>query len=219
MIDSAADAHEQRGQRSAESEADQHLHRVLLIDQEDDRGAQQSQTDGEHARDAAGFECEFHRILEAGQRGIGAAHVALDREPHPDEARAVGRADAHQEGDRDAERQPQVVVDVAIHEEQGDEDDQRRRSHGADLAPQVGHRAFFDRVGHVGHRLGAGVGGEHDADQIESVGKRDQGRDKDEPQDQHLPAGQSWQNNIWLHSFNPNLLIMRVIRSGRVSIR
>ena len=80
-------------------------------DQKDDGRAEQSEADREHARDAAGFERDFHRVLEAGERGVGAAHVALDRQFHSDQARAVGGADAHQEGDGDSERQGEVVRD------------------------------------------------------------------------------------------------------------
>ena len=104
-VDAAAHAHEKRRQRAAEAEPDQHLHRVFLEDQEDDGRAEQAEADREHARDAAGLERDLHRVLEAGERGVGAAHVTLDREPHPDEAGAVGGADAHQEGDRDSERE------------------------------------------------------------------------------------------------------------------
>ena len=40
---------------------------------------------------------------------------------------------------------------------------------------KIGHRAFFNRVGDIRHRFGAGTGFQHDADQIEAVTKRHQG--------------------------------------------
>ena len=150
-VDTAADAHEECRERSAEAEADEDLHRVFAEHQEDDGRAEQSEADREHPRDAARLEREFHRILEAGERGVGAADVAFDREPHPDVAGAVRCGDAHQECDRDTERQVQSLVNVAVHDEQRDENDGDEPDHGSDLASEIRHRAEFDRVGDVGH--------------------------------------------------------------------
>ncbi len=188
-VDSAADAHEQRRQRAAEAEADKNLHRVFAEHQENDGRAEQSEPDREHPRDSARLEREFHRVLETGERGVGAAHVALDRQPHADVAGAVRRGHAHQKRDRDSERQVQARIDLAVHEEQRDKDDGDEPDHGSDLASEIRHGAELDSVGHVGHRFGSGVGSEHDAYQHDAVSQRDQRRDQHQPQDRHLAAG------------------------------
>ena len=54
--DAAADPHEHREQRGAEAEALEHVGAPVLVDQHDDRGAEQAEADGEHADDAAGAE-------------------------------------------------------------------------------------------------------------------------------------------------------------------
>ena len=76
--DAAADAHEHREQRGAEAEALQHGGRVGLVDQHDDGGAQQSETDGRHTDDAAGAERDPH-----GRVGCDCVvHPSLTRPEH-----------------------------------------------------------------------------------------------------------------------------------------
>ena len=59
--DAAADAQEQREQRSAEAEADQDRRRRVLEDHDDDGGAQQAEAGGQQAGDAAGAEGDLQR--------------------------------------------------------------------------------------------------------------------------------------------------------------
>ena len=92
--DAAADAHEHREQRGAEAEALEHLGGVALVEQDDDRGAEQAQAHGGHADGATGAERDLHAgvtaVLAAGGRGDpdvglgGQAHaqVADQRREH-----------------------------------------------------------------------------------------------------------------------------------------
>ena len=68
--DAAADAQEQREQRTTEPEADEDRGGGVLEDHDDDRRAEQAEADGEHAGDAAGAERDLER---GGQRARFAA--------------------------------------------------------------------------------------------------------------------------------------------------
>ena len=59
--DAAADAQEQREQRATEPEPDEDRGGGVLEDHDDDRGAEQTEADGEHAGDATGAERDLER--------------------------------------------------------------------------------------------------------------------------------------------------------------
>ena len=81
--DAAADPHEHGEQSRAEAEALQHLGGVLLEDQHDDGGAEQTEADRQHADSAASAEGDTHRALLAlVLGGRGDADVASHREAH-----------------------------------------------------------------------------------------------------------------------------------------
>ena len=97
-VDAAADAHEQRQQRAAESETEQDIRRGLAKDNEDEGAAQQPQAVGQHAGDRAGAISNGQRLLEAAPRGRRDAHVTLHGHVHADEADHGRECRAHDEG-------------------------------------------------------------------------------------------------------------------------
>ena len=176
--DAAADAQEQREQRATEPEADEDRGARVLEDHDDHRGAEQTEADGEHAGDAAGAERDLQRRRHrAGLRGRGGAHVAAHGEAHADEAGEARHEAPEHERER-AERCPTATNDSAstplafFDRGRRDEHDDRERDedHGdrLELPPQVGHRAFLDRLGDLDHLRRALVGGEHAPHQEEA---------------------------------------------------
>ncbi len=157
-VDTASDAHEERGERSAEAEADQKLHGVLTAQEENERGPDEAHADCHEAGDGAALERHFQRLLVAGQRGGRRAHVGLDRHHHAAIARDVGgqhaaeETDAHVDADHVAER-------GAVHCPQARAEDQHERQHHAELLPEVGEGAVLDRGADLLHLLVAGRGG------------------------------------------------------------
>ena len=105
--DAAADPDEHGEQRGTEAEALEHGRRVTLVDQHDRRRAEQAETHGEEADDAAGAEGDAHRV--GGTVGLagrgGDAEVGPGGEPHAgvrDEG-GEGRADHEEERAADAD--------------------------------------------------------------------------------------------------------------------
>ncbi len=99
--DAAADPHEHGQQGRAEAEAFEDLRSVLLEDQDDERGAEQAETDGEHSDSAAGAERDAHGPrLAFVLRRRGHADVAADGKPHAREADREGREGPHDEEER-----------------------------------------------------------------------------------------------------------------------
>jgi hypothetical protein len=75
--------------------------RLVVEDDQHERGAEQAEADGEHADDAAGAEGQPQRRLGAGLvGGVAHAQVGAGRERHADEADQRGEQRAHQEEDR-----------------------------------------------------------------------------------------------------------------------
>ena len=104
--DAAADPHEHREQRGAEAEALEHGRRVALVDQHDERRAEQAEADGQEADHATGAERDLHRALPAALAGVGGRgdpQVRAGRQRHAGAAdeRAEQRAD--DEEDRTAD--------------------------------------------------------------------------------------------------------------------
>ena len=98
--DTPAHPHEQRQQRGAEAEADQHRGGCVLEDEHDRGGADQAETDAEHARDPARAEGHAQR---GGQRALarrgGGTEIAAHRQAHPDDAGQTGEGGSAEEGD------------------------------------------------------------------------------------------------------------------------
>ena len=103
-VDAAADSHEERQERAAEAEAQQHFVGVLAVDHEDERAAQKAQAVGEHAGDRAGAVAQLQGAAVAGSRGRGDPKVAAHRQAHSHEADQPGEGRPHEEGSRPAQR-------------------------------------------------------------------------------------------------------------------
>ena len=88
-VNPAAHTHEGGHQGAAETEADQHAHRILFERHEDDGGAQQPQAHREHSGDRARLEAGAQRLPVTAPRGVCHAHVAVHGRGHADETRAV----------------------------------------------------------------------------------------------------------------------------------
>ena len=73
--DAAAHPHEHREERTAEPEANQDARGVLLVDDQDHRGAEQAQPHGEHAGDAARTERDPHRGFKPDSRAAFAVRT------------------------------------------------------------------------------------------------------------------------------------------------
>ena len=86
--DATADAHEHREEGGAEAEALEDLGGVALVEQDDDRGAEQAQAHGRHADGAAGAERDPHAVVAAVlvPGGRGDADVGLDGQAHAEVA-------------------------------------------------------------------------------------------------------------------------------------
>ena len=109
---------------------------------------------------------ERGRERAALRRGRG-ADVPAHREAHPDEPGQRGQERAEHEGQRavQARLAERELLDRAVQDlGRGDEHQARDRHHderdGAELPPQVGHRAFLDGSGDRDHLRRALVGGE-----------------------------------------------------------
>ncbi len=157
--DAAADSHEHREQRRTEAEALEHLGRLVLEQQDHDAGAEQAQTDRQHADHRAGPEADVHRRVATGLVGRGGhPEVGADGEGHPEVADRAGEAGADQEEHRPEDPDRGVV---------GGQREQREERHagedgeGPELPGQVGARALLHRLGDVLHVVGALTGG-HD---------------------------------------------------------
>ena len=109
--------------------------------------AEQAQADDQHAGDRAAAERDRERLVEAGARGFGRAHVRAHRHVHADVAREAREHRADQEAARRAaaERPPDD-------DEQDDADDADRRV----LAVEIGLGAGLDRRGDLLHARIAG---------------------------------------------------------------
>ena len=146
--------------------------------------------------DAAGAEGDLERRRQVALAGCGRrAHVAADRQAHPDEAGEPGEGGAAQEGDGPGE--------AGLHEGQGDgavgaddlgggeehEDEQRDDDDGdrLELPAQEGLGALLDGAGDLSHLVRARVGGEHAAHQVQ--GGRDRHDASGEGEDKPAPLG------------------------------
>ena len=84
-VDAAAHAHEQRDQRAAKSEAEQHFIRLFAVRHENQRAAEQTQTVRQHPGDRARAVPDLQRAAERCPRRRRHAQIAERREPHTDE--------------------------------------------------------------------------------------------------------------------------------------
>ena len=183
-------------QRGAEAEADQHGGGAVLEDEHDRRRADEAEADTEQAGDPPGAEGDLERRWQLSLAGRGRrADVAANRQAHADEPRHPGEDRAAEEGDRTGkaglhERQrhrPVRTDDLGGGEEheheQRDDDDGDR----LELAAQESVGAFLDGGRDLAHLVGAGVGGEHAAHQVE--GRRDRHHARQEREHEPDPLG------------------------------
>jgi hypothetical protein len=161
-IDTAAETREDRDQARAQRQADQRVECVFLHAEVGVRGeikaadAEQRQADHKQARDRAPVEGHAQGALGADRRGLRRAHVGDDRHAHADEAgqQRAARADDEADGGRTAGLPAQ---DVALGNENEDEDHHGDDADGLDLAGEIGLRAFFNRPGDFAHDGRAGI--------------------------------------------------------------
>ena len=170
--DAAADPHEHGEQGGAEAEALEHTGCVRAVQDHDNGGPEQTQTNGEHAGHAAGAERDPHRRALARLLGRGShPDVATHGQPHASKPGSSGEQRPDEEEDGPAEAYG--LVDGRQHEQheedQHDEDAQR-----LELPPQVSRRAFLDRLGDLLHLRRALTGRQHVPDQPARDGKRHQ---------------------------------------------
>ena len=102
--DAATDTHKHGQKRGTKAEALQHLGGLSRVDENDKRGTEQAQTDGEHSCHATGAEGDAHgALLSCILGGRGYAHVASYGQPHAHVARDSGEHRAHEEEDAAAD--------------------------------------------------------------------------------------------------------------------
>ncbi len=178
-VDAAADAHEERQQGTAEAEPQQRLVRVLAVDQEDHRAAEQAEAVGQHARHRARAVAELHRLAVAVHRRGRHAQVARRREPHADEADGPAEQGAHQERARAAPPERRLRAGVGQRQHDGDQRDER--SQAPELRRQVGVGALADGGGDLLHLGRAAVGAVHLPVERRGVHER---RERDEQHDE-----------------------------------
>ena len=179
--DAAADPHEHGEQRGAEAEALEHVGCLVLEEEHDQAGAEQAETDGEHADHRTGPQTDPHgglAPLGVGRRGD--PEVGPDGEVHAEVAHCSGEPGTDQEEHRPEDADGHVV---GGQDEQCEERDRREDPEGPELAGQVGVRALLDRLRDVLHVVGAFTGSkdlltEHRRHRQRA--ERDQGDDDDE---------------------------------------
>ena len=157
--DSAADPHEHGEQGRAEPEAFQDDRGVGPVDEDYESCAEQAEADGEHAGDTAGAEGDPHgSSCFSGAGGRGDAEVAAHGEPHAEEPghRGEERADREEDGASPADG---FRVCGQQEKQQGNDNDKDRE--GAELAFEIGSRAFLDRSCDILHALCALACGEN----------------------------------------------------------
>ena len=180
-------------QRSAEAEADEHRRRRVLEEGDDDRGTEETETDGEHAGDTAGAEGDVEGFAHrATARRRSGADVAARRERHADVAGETRRHASEQERDgaEGARRdEPEGFFAVRLLDRhRGDEHDHgyRHENHRdrAELALQVGEGADLDGTGNFLHLVRAFILGKYRFREEEAHGDGQQRRGPRERKDQ-----------------------------------
>ena len=178
----AAEPGENRDQRSAETERDQRVdHRAVrrrvaeTVGQKAEIAGDAEQRETRHQKSSHRARAESD-VEAAGQRlrrGLRRAHVGANRNVHADEARRARQNCADREAGGDGPREQQSEPD--------EDDDADARDRGV-LPPQIGLRAFVDRVRDLLHALGAGVGRHDAANGINAVDDRQQSADNNQTQ-------------------------------------
>ena len=180
--DASTDTHEHGEEGGAEAEALEHLGRLGLVEQDDDGGAEQAQSDGRHADGATGAEGDAHALVATvlTARGGGDADVGLRGQLHAEVADRGGEERADDEeagatqlhapvGGREEEQQP---------EDEHDEDAQR-----LELSREVGRSPLLDRSADLAHLVGSSVRTQDLCPEDEPHDEGDHGDDRD-PHDQ-----------------------------------
>ena len=187
--DAAAHAHEHREQGGAEAEALEHLGRVALVEEHDDRGTEQAQAHGGHADRAAGAEGDLHAgvaaVLPTGGRGD--ADVGLGGQAHAQVADQGGEDGADDEEDRAS---PADGRRVGGQQEEEPEDEHDEDAERLELAREVGLGAFLHGSADLLHLLGTGVRGQDLTPEDESHDERHQRDDRDGDDESQVQSGE-----------------------------
>ena len=198
--DAAADTHEHGEQGAAEAEALEDDRRVLVEDQQHERGAEQAQADGDHAADATGAVRDAEgRPVAAGAGGLGHADVGAGGQRHADEADERGERRTDQEEDRPAEPGAPAAV-VHRQQEQQDEDDHGEDAEGAELPTQIGRRSLLHRLRDLAHLRRPLVGGQDGLDEERGEAEGSQRDGEDDDDQRHVPAGQRTVGHVVLQA-------------------
>ena len=193
--DATADPEEQRQQGATEAEADEDRRAGVLEEGDDHGGAEEAQTHGEHARDAAGAEGHLQGLGEGVALGGGrGADVAPGGQRHADVAGEAGHDAAGDEGEGPSrpglgEGHGDVAVGL-LDLRRRDEDDRGQWDHDhgdrLELAAEVRGGALLDRLGDLDHLRRALVLGEDVLHQDEADTEGEDGGDSREQEDRPL---------------------------------
>ena len=185
--DTAADTHEHGQQRRSEAEALEYRRCVALVDQDDGRGAEQTEPDGGHADRSPGPESDPHgRVAALILGGRCHPYIRLDGERHARVPDSGGESCTEQEEDRAADSDGGVA---GKHEEQ-QEGDRCEDGQGLELPSEVGLRTLLDRLPDRLHVGGAFGRAEHLLAEQDSHGQRHDGDEGDDDHDCGVAPGQ-----------------------------
>ena len=173
--DATADSHEHREEGGTEAEALEDLGCVALVDEDDDRGAEQAQAHGRHADHTTGAEGDAHADVTAVlvSCGRGDSDVGLDGQAH---AEVADRGGEERADDEEAGAAPSHAGGVGGQQQEEAEDEHHEDGERLELAREVGLRTLFHGCPDLLHLLGAGVGCQDLLPEHEPHDQRDQRR-------------------------------------------
>ena len=146
----AAQARENRNQRTAEGQTHQRAQRRFGIAQQSQHAevvagdAEQPQADHQHAGDGAAAERDFQRRVDAVMRRLRGAHIGAHRNEHADVAGQSGQNGAHREAagggpaQRETQREEQDHADYCDGANTGDSNRRGRRPEWPPRFPACG---------------------------------------------------------------------------------
>ena len=185
--DAAAQAGEDRDQRSAEPQGDQgsddlaHLQAQVEQNGVVDGHGEQRETGHQHPGDGPGLERDAQPVRQAPGCGLGRAHVRAHRHVHADVSGRTGQHRADHEPDAGAPVEPQPGQH---------EDDRADDGDGRVLTVEVGAGAFLDRRGDFTHAGRAGIADQHRAARVDGIQDGEQTAGDHQPV--HGRHGFSW---------------------------
>src|SRR5262249_6795538 len=150
--DAAADTHEHREQRATETEALEHGRGVGVVEEQYERGAEQTETDGHHAADTTGTEGDPHgsTIPVGSPRRRRHPDVSAGGQRHPDVAdeRRETCPEYEEHGSTDPYGDATLVHWKHQEKEEDDRDEHAKR---LELPVEVGSGAFLNGLGDFLH--------------------------------------------------------------------